>query len=300
MSIDIFQYGGYTGSYAGDCSVIGADETYVMIDLGRNLGVTSTRPAGEQAKKGLSQVKMARELDVIITHFHADHVNDGNYWPQLKSCKATVHYGEAVESSPKVVQDQMEGMLGGAAIKYEPIHNGKLILVRQINNWKLEAFLIVPDLKGMSNLTDNDASLGVLIELSNLDGGQVNILTIGDMTPRAGNDAVAKVLEAQGYGSNKKITSVKLSHHGSEKNFLPVLDNVITTDTTVLISGYTLTAVGTLTAKLNEWSPKQTFMLFDPAGYQDFKTNFPDGSALLKKLTDAGVRFLTDFHVPLK
>ncbi len=298
MPIEITQYGGYTGSYAGDCCVIGEKNNVFMIDLGRNLNATSTRQAGTQAKRAMSQIATNCDLDLLLTHFHADHINDGNYWNELTKRKAKVHHGEAATPAGSQVKQTMQKAIGANATQYAPYQNGKLAVIKKLSNWQIEVFLIVPDFAQFNNLDENDASLGAIIELTSDSSERINILTIGDMSPRAGDAAVASALNLLGYGpGGKQMTSVKLSHHGSESNFLPVLDGVINAGTTVLISGYTMTGTGTLVKKLALWKPKKTVMLFDPAGKQEFDANFPIGSQLLKGLVDAGVQFMPDFYV---
>jgi DNA-binding CsgD family transcriptional regulator len=128
----------------------------------------------------------------------------------------------------------------------------------------------------------------------------VNILSLGDMTPQTGDDAVRTVLRERGFGPGRRlIKSVKLSHHGSESNLLPVLDDVVSQECTVLISGYTMTALDSLLSKLKQWQPKKTYMLFDARGEQEIQGQLDPGTEGGKALKAANVEMLTDFHVPL-
>ncbi|MEZ4313345.1 MAG: MBL fold metallo-hydrolase [Polyangiaceae bacterium] len=83
------QYGGFTGSYAGDCGVIfDANEgdvksTVLMIDCGRE----------NQALRAQARIRRARDLHVIVTHLHADHVNAGVFWGGLQADNVTVYHG---------------------------------------------------------------------------------------------------------------------------------------------------------------------------------------------------------------
>lgn len=299
MAIDIYQFGGYTGSYAGDCSVIGANGHFLMIDLGRNSAKTPLRPRGTQSEKGFGKVAGANGLNVVVTHFHADHINDGNSWQSLANLGARIHYGAPATPSGTTAEQAMLNAIGAGATQYSPAQNGQRIVAQNIGGWTLEAYVIVPNFVNVNAPEENDASLGVLIELNAPNHNPVSILTLGDMSPAAGDTPVAAVLNQRGYGPNRHVTSVKLSHHGSANNFLPALNNVIGQNTTVLISGYTLTETRLLIQMLGQWRPKQTFMLFDPAGKSDFDANFYKGSELLRGLERAGVQFVEDFHVTL-
>jgi hypothetical protein len=299
MAIDVRQFGGYTGSYAGDCCVIGNDGHYLMIDLGRDQGGTSLKPKGTQAAKGTKIIGTGKaEIDVIVTHFHADHIDNGWSWAQLQKQGAKIHHGAAVDSSHV---DNLRRVFGNAATQYTPEQNGTQIFNKAIGGWQVAAWVIVPTFAQFTtSLDENDASLGALIELT--DGNQdISILTVGDMTPRAGDAAITAVLQARGYDTGnggKKIKCVKLSHHGSENNLLPALDHVIGNDTTVLISGYTMTQTPPLVAKLKKWAPKRVCMLLDKAGKSEFDACL-QGSASLKSLQSANIEFLEDFWVPL-
>jgi beta-lactamase superfamily II metal-dependent hydrolase len=299
MAINIWHFGGYTGSYAGDCCVIGNDGHFLMIDLGRNQGQTSLKPAGTQATKAIKKVGTGKaDIDVIVTHFHNDHINGGGSWAQLAKQGARLHYGAAAVE--KGHEDIVRDHFGNAATLYTSAQNGDQIINKDIGGWQLAVWVIVPTFAGMQSLDENDASLGVLIELTKANQNTVRILSVGDMTERAGNAALAKVLKDRGYGNGgNKVTSVKLSHHGSESNLLSALDDVIGGDTTVLISGYTMTATSTLANKLKNWKPKRVRMLFDTAGLREFNAMGPANMKLLQEAT-VDFQILEDFWVELQ
>jgi len=301
MALNVYQFGGYTGSYAGDCCVIGSGNSWLMIDLGMNKASTSTNVAGTQTTRGLDRVAGATDLDVIVTHFHKDHINDGNTWKKLCSLNACVHHGQAMNESSYSPYAAMQDTLGQMTRKYNRSQNGTMAVEKNFGEWKLQAYLIVPDLtKAPSDQDENHASLGVLIELYKGHDNPVNILSLGDMSVQTGDAAVRTVLKERGFGPGRRvIKSVKLSHHGSEKNLLPVLDEVISRDCTVLISGYTLTALTSLAGRLNSWQPKQAFMLFDERGKQEIQGQLDPSTEGGRILREAGVQVMEDFHVSL-
>ena len=300
MPVDIFQYGGYTKNYAGDCCVIGHGAELLMIDLGRDQNETSQKPKGTQATQGYKAVNVKNvKLDVIVTHFHSDHVNrnESKNWRKFVKLNAIVHHGATVEEG---LSSNLKQAFDHNTKQYSPLDNGSLIVTKTIGEWSLNAFVIVPNLKNIHSPTENDASLGVLIELSGFDKFY-SFLTLGDMTIKGGDDAVTKVLKERGYIGNdgiKNLTYVKLSHHGSENNFLPVLDQVIDKNSTILISGYTMTKTDLLKDKLEQWAPKKTLMLFDQAGWVEFELSLPKNSPGRKAL-DLKVSYDNRFHTRL-
>jgi hypothetical protein len=300
MALDVYQFGGYTGSYAGDCCVIGSGSSFVMIDLGMNKKRQSTCVAGTQATRAMQVVENATDLDVIVTHFHKDHTNGGKSWPALKKLNACVHYGPAIAEPGISASTAMTDVLGNRAKKYDHSQNGTMAVEKNFGEWKLQVYLITPDIAYAPAAEENYASLGVLIELYKGEDNPVNILSLGDMTLETGDAAVRAVLSERGFGKGSRvIRSVKLSHHGSENNLLPVLDDVVSDACTVLISGYTLTAVTGLLAKLRRWQPKRTCMLFDERGKQEIAGQLDSGTVGGKALIAANVEILTDFHVAL-
>ncbi len=300
MPLDIYQLGGYTGSYAGDCFVIGDGKSFLMIDLGMNMNSSSTAWSGTQNQKAMDLVRGATDLDVIVTHCHQDHVNSHKSWKDLAELNAVVHYGPSIDPAGYAPMSKVQKL---RSHRYAHSHSGSLCVEKNFGDWKLQCFLIVPDVRLAPKRGDeNHASMGVLLELSKQGSDPVNILSLGDMSVETGEPAVREVLRQRGYLAKKKptpLTSVKLSHHGSEDNLLPVLNDVVTEGCTVVISGYTLTALSKLAAKLEEWKPKQTFMLFDKRGWQDASPNIGETTMQWAVLNRAGIQVITDFHVSL-
>lgn len=111
----------------------------------------------------------------------------------------------------------------------------------------------------------NEDSLGELITIKKGETQTFTFLTLGDMTPNEGKEAVKEAIKK--VGGTKKINLIKVPHHGSKHNIGLIGKEVVgeegLEDTILLISGYTNTESEKLRDVIKEIKPKKVYMLFE-------------------------------------
>lgn len=295
MPIVIKQFGGGEGSYAGDCCLISADEWFCLIDL----GFTNTRQNLDALRelKTLTGLRGRSAVNLVLTHFHKDHYGDMKAWSQLQDLKAHLfHFNstnvQAQQAILKYFEDRRTlveswSELGGTA----RVKQGTDGFTRHGLGFSLS---IIPPDALKPKLDENDMSMGALFEVYANRTQILTFLTLGDMTPNSANASVADYLRTYGFYQGRKLDLIKLAHHGSEKNLLPVLRDVITPNhTRLIISGYTMTDTRDLCDLLTEAQPKECVLLFEN---ESSRQKFRDYAAL-RNLLSKGATLATDYVV---
>lgn len=266
MPVRYTQFGGFTGSYAGDCAVINVDQThFCVIDAGRGSqgdngveAVCGKRPTRDHR---VVSPAIPASLTLVASHFHDDHIARGNNWKIYRRLKAMFHCGAAATQGGQAARQAAANILPIGDVTRTP----KIVFTGAGGDGFLAMVTsIAPHFKNTApNLDENDASLASVIQVLHGTTLLWSCLSLGDMTPRSGNSSVTKLVQALQFKPKAGFDCVKLSHHGSSANFLPVVDGLISPATLILISGYTLKDTDKLITKLKQWKTTDCRMLFD-------------------------------------
>jgi hypothetical protein len=260
MAFEMTQFGGYKSSTAGDCALVSLGDWHVFVDLGKGANKAQTRWALEEWRDR-TQSRANFQTSVVITHPHGDHTGDPPAWNELSQAKL---YFNAAHANASLLQELCQTFPNRTQV----VRNGHE-LSPPVKLGPLTCYFTIILPNGPTK-DENDTSMGVLVEVlhESSDTPKFACLSLGDMTPSCADNAVASVLESHGYlGGPNQLTVVKLAHHGSEKNLLPVLGRVITAETRLVISGYTMIGTETLRSTLQQWAPKACIFLFAEQSY---------------------------------
>jgi hypothetical protein len=315
MPVTFIQYGGFLGSHAGDCAILkvatnnGGYCRYIFDLGGRETIAANTYTAapwllesivdgklvnGQFTDKAIKTFGKNHPNDtfiVFISHFHDDHIarhNAGNIWPALLQLKAHIYYGDAITKVGKEAVDELKTTYAAHEDMLHYLQDGcaPLFTFTSTSSGEktvsVEIRYIKPD-PPEATLDENDVSLGLLIEAL-IGTTKWCLLSLGDMTADAGNAKVEAMLNARNIGkaNNVYLDVVKLAHHGSENNLLPILDSTVNEKTVLLSSGYSQTSFEKLRDKVkNVWKSSEKYFLF---GYP--KQWFEEKKVIDKKLGD--------------
>ena len=302
MPITFTQFGGYTGSHSGDCAVLSVDsQKYCVIDAGHHAqgrngirSVCGLWPKKDFTVQGLKDRNIPEELVLVISHFHDDHIAQDKAWQTYKRLNATLYCGQTADRKGDESYQKALQKFANLTIVNQPrlvfsahSEEGFDVTVRSVGS----------ELDGLENPTENDACLGSVIQISKDDELVWSCLSLGDMTPRAGDQRISDLCDELGFQPNAGLgfDCVKLSHHGSSNNLLSVLDRSIKNNTVVLISGYSGMGPETVIKRLKKWKPKESYLLFD----KSIDINMTLGQTK-KSLEDVGmqIRFQYQFTIP--
>jgi len=239
------QFGGYWGSYAGDCALITTPAQQLVVDVGRI-----------DTFKRLRQSIGRQELRTLFTHLHTDHVGDAaNHWNHLRS---SVQVYRPRHTTQLPIATDLETFFGSVIIPLEA--TGEL-LTEDLGGgaaWSVKGIVPTPTDEPKD---ENQFSLGEILTLQSEDALVYAILSLGDMTPDLASQPVVDALrETIG---DAKLGVVKLAHHGSGNNIFEAIWPWIDRNTVVASSGYSGTETRQLIAFTRAARPKGLLFLFD-------------------------------------
>jgi hypothetical protein len=322
----IVQFGGATGSTAGDAALISlkGSRRRMVIDVGnephqtgslinllkqvkhvdpRSSSESQADTADESSDNdsdgnNLKPEEATKQI-IFITHWHQDHAGSAPLWNPLKENIATYLRDKNAKEQqlPMLIYGQREATKNYAELAKEmpnwQINSEKMgqeqKTTEKIFAWKtgkqgktkgeatsnelrvkllVKAYAILPPVIHLKEKAQNTESLGVLTIVENIDSRErlFTMVSLGDMESetKIKNNPVAKVVKdvQDKYCENVPVDVVKISHHGSANNLHVIPEGLITSDTTVIISGYTGTEANKLINKIQEWKPKNLIVLF--------------------------------------
>ena len=247
MALKICQIGGYKGSTAGDCAYIEYDESatqkkYILIDLGRDRMLSKVPREWQQAG--------AIER-VILTHMHSDHIGGAspiaNQLAKKKPTNKAVHFvlPKVTHSSARAT-DAFNNLLRNELPRLNRLNEARmtdLIRVNTTPNLTCTIDIIRPSNTDES-AEENNNSLGELITVTDTSNNIWRMLSLGDMTPNSGEEAVRAMLTNHlGPSAQQNLDVIKLAHHGSENNIMHSIRPYISGETEVVISGHSGSAL---------------------------------------------------------
>ena len=295
MPLTVKQFGGGEGSYAGDCALILADDWACLVDLGRAGSRQNEVPVSEVLS--LAKLRAKLDLNVVITHFHADHMANQQSWSKLREARL-FHFDSQKPEVMKTVAGYFK-----EAVKidcWREIEGKTAGLVSAVQGESPRGLsyrmTIIPPEADHDKLDENDMSMGVLLEVGYQRAQKLTFLSLGDMTPKSASLSVEDCLRTYGFYEGRPLDLIKLAHHGSENNLLPLLWDVIKPGhTRLIISGYTMTDTGKLCKLLEQTRPLSCTVLFeDQSSAEKFKI-----TAALKKVLVAGAKLAKDYVVTI-
>jgi hypothetical protein len=229
--VEIYQFGGSDGSYAGDCCLIrvdGAPPSWLMIDLGTSTNADDFGKTQFQRAEAVRSRRPAGDLTLVVTHWHADHIGGDRHDEYLRRLKPAVRVATLHAAD-----------LGGRpeVLRAESDKNGHLLFDKTTGDYRITIRLIYPDFLAVAKKPkpdENQCSLGALLTVFRGTEPQFSFLTMGDMDPINEEQVIAAV-------GKTPIDVLKFPHHGSKSNYFPRLFPAILDRraTHVIISGYT-------------------------------------------------------------
>jgi competence protein ComEC len=198
-----------------NCDVGQGDGAVINLGAGSGL-VIDTGPDPDLMDKCLSSLRIRDVPLLVLTHFHADHVNG------LSGVMRNRHIGAVWISNnpqPTLEYEQTISLLRGKQISI--VTQGEATqfqsskgLVKILALWPTTETLNLPSLPGDGSGINN-SSIALLVNISG-----ITFFTSGDTEPPAQEEIVRSgLLSALG-----PVTVMKVSHHGSAYQYLPLVD----------------------------------------------------------------------------
>lgn len=245
MGLKITQFGGGWGNKAGDCCLLtyGKEmDRHTLIDLGQ-----------PDSKRNLQSLGIERyhELEnVIFTHLHQDHIGSTKQWQEVvkRSKKIFLPSKTTLTEKLKEIKDYAE--LTKTIVFPDEQDSYVLSLDNVDDDLNVTIKFIIPDPKKFKILTyaeaadperedriENEKSLGCLITVKDKKNKKWQMLTLGDMEAHSANDRILSLFNDE---DKLFVKVIKLPHHGSKNNSMPIIKELMKQgNITVISSGFT-------------------------------------------------------------
>jgi hypothetical protein len=264
----IVQFGGGTGSDAGDAAVISARKSRKMISIDRGRDNESKKVYQYTKQKQFIQKERKKKEEIDsqtsefefdssdsesdtsdskkttgnkdhfignITHNHADHIG----LELEKEDFDILYHGESDPGKVSKKTKKQKLKKTGEKIFAWRTREGKIKRSSEEQIY-LAGKALVPRQENTKDSDENSKSTGALITVDRGTGGKektrvFTMLTLGDATPNALAQEVDELIKNDGH----PINLVKMAHHGSQDNILTMPPQHTNDDMIVILSGYT-------------------------------------------------------------
>jgi hypothetical protein len=319
------QYGGGTGSNAGDAAVLTLRKSRRLFSL--DFGGTKGQQASADTRRSAARTAAPEDTDESDfesevehqgkgrdvgdnTHPHSDHIGEqtlktvevfdrfwvGASYPKFLTkviSKNQKKAQKAEEDGEEPEQNQVEQISENGEVLFSWVSKqGK---IKRLDNPKLRVSTraILPDISKLpeSDTDQNKRSTGALVSVDMVGKKTERVftmLTLGDMTPKEGQAAVEEVWRDK--DGSQVVDVIKMAHHGSDQNIAATPESVVTAGVTqLIISGYTMKSTATLIQFIRNTKPKKVLILFNDSEHAKAFNKLGTAANLYAAAKDLGV-----------